>query len=219
MAEPADKGPAVDSMIVSHRYYRGQLAQAPMLVRELRAGNATRIRLVIGHVYAVVLGLQNHDRDEDDLLWPLLRARIDPPPEAIGRVENQHHQLSALTTRVRQALTDLLADADLTMCEPTAELLTELSEAADAHMLDEEKTILPLVAEHLTATEWTEYAARGISRMSKAQRRYAKSAMFAYCTPDEQAIMLAKLSVWARLMWQLHGQHVYPRHLARIHGR
>lgn len=216
MAEVADGKSSIGRMIVLHRYYRAHLAQAPALVNGLVAGNQPRIRLILGHVYAVVRGFENHNRDEDDLLWPLLRDRIGTPEPTL-RMQDQHRDLESLTARTREALSDLFADPELSSQDSTVKLLTELAAAADAHMTDEEQLVLPLAADHLTAADWAEYFVRGISKMDKAQRRYAYGAMLAFCTPEERKLALAQLPLGTRWIWGVRGQRAYRRHMARIH--
>ena len=82
---------------------------------------------------------------EEELLWPLLLERADNPAPVL-RAEEQHERLRELARRLQSASG---SDADA--------FAAELRAALDKHLDDEERTVLPLVARHVTAVEWARF--------------------------------------------------------------
>lgn len=218
MPSVAETRPDVQDMIVVHRNFRHQFAHAPALIRGLRDGDTARTKLVIDHLRFVLTGLEAHHGSEDDLLWPKLRERVAPMPESISRMEDQHHQLDALTMELTAALNELAVRVDPEVRERAAELCERLASVVDAHMTEEEQTILPLAAAHLTAAEWDELGERGLEKLAKKDLLPALSSLLAIATPEERKAFLAKAPAPARLLWRLVGRRAHARNEARLYG-
>lgn len=92
-------------MVVVHRTFRQSCAELPELVRGLRPGDTARAQLVVDAVRFMLMGLEAHHVSEDEFLWPRLAERTTPHAEAITRMEEQHHRLEDLVTRVRGSWT------------------------------------------------------------------------------------------------------------------
>ncbi|MEV6767253.1 hemerythrin domain-containing protein [Nocardia sp. NPDC051030] len=214
----ADTRPDVQDMIVVHRNFRHNFDRAPALIRGLREGDTARIRLVVDHLRFLLTGLEVHHSSEDDLLWPKLRERVIPLPEAISRMTDQHHQLDILTTKLTAALNELDVHVDADIRERAAGLCEELGSVVDAHMTEEEETILPLAAAHLTVAEWEELGERGLEKLAKKDLLPALSSLLAVATPEERKAFLAKAPVPARVLWRLVGRRAHARAEARLYG-
>ncbi len=85
--------------------------------------------------------LREHFTVEDELVWPLLLARLDLEADAVLRMEQQHKVLAAGLAEIEAAWQALVDALD----RHRRDLL--------AHFDDEEQHILPLIAEYLTVGE------------------------------------------------------------------
>ena len=218
MSDVVTSKPDVHDMVVVHRTFRQSSAELPELVRGLRPGDTARAQLVVEAVRFMLMGLEAHHVSEDEFLWPRLSARTTPHAEAIARMEEQHHRLEELVTLVRGALDGLAADPRPSVCEQVAAQLTELGTVLTAHMDEEENTILPLAADHLSVAEWEELGEISLAKLEKKHLLRAFSALMAVATPEEQRAILTKAPLPARVLWRLTGRRSHARWEARLHG-
>jgi hemerythrin-like domain-containing protein len=218
MTDVVSSKPDVHDMVVVHRTFRRSCAELPDLVRGLRPGDTARAGLVVDAVRFMLMGLEAHHLSEDEFLWPRLTARAAVRAEAITRMEEQHHRLEELVTQVRGALDGLAADPRQPLCEQVAAQLTQLGSVLTAHMDEEENTILPLAAEHLSVAEWEELGEISLAKLEKKHLLRAFSALMAVATPEEQQTILTKAPLPARLLWRLSGRRSQARWEARLHG-
>lgn len=138
-----------------HTMLRREFGILAGLVRSVGEGEVTRARIVADHIKLLNVVLNQHHSGEDAVLWPRLRKRA---PEEIAPVvhllEEQHHEIDALTLRVDALLTSWLADAGPADREALSEALSRLAATLDNHTHLEEKLILPVVERHIFASEW-----------------------------------------------------------------
>ncbi|MDV9169325.1 hemerythrin domain-containing protein [Streptomyces sp. W16] len=216
MSDVVTSKPDVHDMVVVHRTFRRSCAELPDLVRGLRPGDTARAALVVDAVRFMLMGLEAHHVSEDEYLWPLLTARTGVRADAVARMEEQHHRLEELVTEVRGALDGLAADPR-PLAEQVADQLTELGSVLTAHMDEEENTILPLAAEHLSVAEWEELGEISLAKLDKKHLLRALSVLMAVATPEEQRTLLTKAPAPARLLWRLSGRRAHARREARLH--
>ncbi|WP_405946162.1 hemerythrin domain-containing protein [Streptomyces prunicolor] len=218
MSEVVTSKPDVHDMVVVHRTFRQACAELPELVRGLRPGDTARAELVVDEVRFMLMGLEAHHVSEDEFLWPRLAARTAGQAETIARMEQQHHRLEELVTQVTGALDQLAADPRQPLCGQVADRLAELGAVLTAHMDEEENTILPLAAEHLTVAEWEELGEISLAKIEKKHLLRAFSALMAVATPEEQQTLLTKAPLPARVLWRLTGRRSHTRREARLRG-
>jgi hemerythrin-like domain-containing protein len=218
MSEVVTSKPDVHDMVVVHRTFRQACAELPELVRGLRPGDTARAELVVDEVRFMLMGLEAHHVSEDEFLWPRLAARTAGQAETIARMEQQHHRLEELVTQVTGALDNLAADPRQPLCEQVADRLAELGTVLTAHMDEEENTILPLAADHLTVAEWEELGEISLAKIEKKHLLRAFSALMAVATPEEQQTLLTKAPLPARVLWRLTGRRSHTRREARLRG-
>jgi len=83
---------------------------------------------------------------------------------------------------------------------------------------EEENTVLPLAADHLSVAEWEELGEISLAKLDKKHLLRAFSALMAVATPDEQRTLLTKAPAPARLLWRLSGRRAHARREARLRG-
>ncbi|WP_405576643.1 hemerythrin domain-containing protein [Streptomyces sp. NBC_01092] len=218
MSEAVNSKPDVHDMVVVHRSFRQSCAELPRLVRGLRPGDTARAALVVDAVRFMLMSLEAHHVSEDEFLWPRLAARTAGHAEAITRMEEQHHRLEELVTQVTGALDELTADPRPSLCVQVADQLAELGSVLNAHMDEEEKTILPLAAEHLSVAEWEELGEISLAKLERKHLLRAFSALMAVARPEEQRTFLSKAPLPARILWRLSGRRSHARWEARLYG-
>src|SRR3954452_20154915 len=112
-------------MVVVHRGFRRMLNDAPRLVREVRRGDTARASVVAEHITEMHTALHRHQSGEDELLWPLLRARVTDLGVVV-RMEEQHTRVSLLLERAAGELPGFAGTGE---GAPLAETLEHLAAA------------------------------------------------------------------------------------------
>lgn len=92
-----------------------------------------------------------HHPKEDEYLFRFLRQRTELSHAILDELQEEHARGGELLDALRRALATYKQDQDLDAFE------TGLKAYADfywSHMAKEEKIVLPMAAEHLTADDW-----------------------------------------------------------------
>jgi iron-sulfur cluster repair protein YtfE (RIC family) len=223
---PEAKGPVMTTtartdthdMIVVHRVFRREFPMAPRLIRAVPAGDVARARVVAGHLHDMYLGLHNHHTSEDDLLWPLLLARVDLDADKVLLMEAQHQKVDALLSRALSLLPEWEAAASPGVRDTLADVYDALWPVLLEHLEAEESEVLPLVAEFVTQAEWNRLGERFEHETPKNRLMLFLGALLEEATPAEAAMMLGKLPGPARLIWRLVGRRAYARRIRAVRG-
>lgn len=213
---PAPTRPDTHEMVVVHRVFRREAALLPSLVAAVAHGDVRRARRLAGHIRAYRDGLHEHHTGEDDLIWPLLLARIDLEADVVLRMELQHEAVAATLDRISAVLPAWSASAG---AADRAELVAALRAHYTAlveHLDDEERFVLTLIAEHLTVAEWERPRERFAAEIPLHRQLLFLGAMLEDATAEERAGMLAGMPRPVRLAWSLAGRPWYTVHMRRI---
>ncbi|MFJ9025231.1 hemerythrin domain-containing protein [Streptomyces sp. NPDC102259] len=195
-------------MIVVHRIFRRESALLPRLVRAVPDGGTARATKVAQHLREYLAGLHSHHSLEDELVWPLLRDRaVDD--ELVGRMEEQHRRIDESLVAVTEWIPAWEQAADHIAGEELALALDEHRTALLEHLDDEERLVLPLIAEHLTVAEWDLVGRRGLERIPKDKLLLALGAILEEATPPERAYFLGRAPLVGRLLWKAVGRRRY----------
>lgn len=211
--------PVLWSMALIHRIFRSSFAELARLVTEVPASEAARASAVVDYLEFTLDGLTAHHTTEDDLVWPVLLERARPSTALVERMEAQHHGLHAGIAEVRR-LTDAWRSA------PSPDLASELSTAITGllgqlttHLDEEERDVVPLIAEHLSVDEWDEVGKTAFDKFTPSQRFTAMGQMLEVASPAEAAAMLASLPAPIRVVWRLVGRRRYRNWAEAFRGR
>jgi iron-sulfur cluster repair protein YtfE (RIC family) len=200
-------------MIVVHRVFRREFPMATTLIRAVPPGDVRRARLVARHLRDIHLGLHHHHTGEDDLLWPLLLARVDLDAEKVLLMEAQHQRIDALLSVASDLLTRWESTADRALREELAAVYERLWPVLVEHLVAEETEVLPLAAEHITQAEWNRLGERFERETPKSKLLLFLGALLEDATPAESSMMLGKVPPVARLLWRLVGRPRYQRQM------
>jgi hemerythrin-like domain-containing protein len=202
-------------MIVVHTALLREIRMAPAAV--IRAGRRHRTRTA-RHLRLLLDLLDHHHHGEDELLLPLLRARVPrAAAPALDTGEEQHARIEELIADARAGISRW-TDGGPDAAEQLTVTLTALHAALEPHLRGEERDILPLAAEHLTAAEWAAIGDAGF-RSTPKSALVMVFGMFAYeGDPAVIRAMLAQAPAVPRALLPRLAPRVYARVCRRIHG-
>ena len=92
-----------------------------------------------------------HHPKEDEYLFRYLRQRTALSHAILDELQAEHAQGADLLGRLRDSLAKYKADQDIDAFESS---LRDYADFYFMHMAKEEKQVLPMAAEHLTADDW-----------------------------------------------------------------
>lgn len=209
----------VRDMIVVHTALLREFRLAPAAVDRVAPGARGRAAAVDRHLGLLCDLLHHHHTGEDELLWPPLRARL--PRAALDRLdaaEEQHAGLDAALERVAAARRRWREAVDVESRDDLTAALRTLHALLAEHLDDEERTLLPLAATHLTTAEWDAVGAAGAAAVPRSQLPLVFG-MFAYeGDPEVLAGMLAQAPALPRFLVPRIAPRVYARRALQVHG-
>jgi iron-sulfur cluster repair protein YtfE (RIC family) len=206
----------VHDMVVVHRAFRREFGLLPRLVRGVAAGDTRRAVVLAAHARMCLTALHHHHSGEDDLLWPKLLERAVPDTALVKRMEAQHERVHHALEALGPALERWETEARPAVSEEVAGDVEALCEALFEHLAEEERSILPIAARHVTQAEWDELGERGIAEMKKSEVPILFGMILEEATPQEAAEMLAKLPRPVRLIARFVFLPRYRRYVSRI---
>ena len=211
--------PWVQEMVVVHRVFRRESRLMPELIRGVRPGDVDRARFLAGMIREYDKGLHSHHTSEDALLWPKLLARVDLDADLVLRMEQQHEVVAEGLRTVMERLTAWEAEASAPARDALAAALDRHRQDLLVHLDEEERSVLPLVSEHITAAEWAELGEVARSHTPKDKLLFMLGALLEEATPQESARFLSNLPVPARLLWHTVGRRQYAKQMRKVRGR
>ncbi|MDT5011278.1 MAG: hypothetical protein QOH57_2895 [Mycobacterium sp.] len=210
---------AAFEMAMVHRVFRIELHGVPELINGVNAGDAKRAAVVNAHLRFLVAVLHHHHAAEDDLIWPKLHARMPLHARAICRMEDAHRAIAASADTVLTA-GSVWAKTGAPSAAQQRMAIDDLIGRVDAHLDDEERDVVPLIEECITAPEWKKASARGASFLRTHPRLGLVLAgyIFEGASDDDKQRFLAGTPLAARVMWHLVGARTYESYRARLYG-
>jgi len=197
---------------LTHSLLRNEL---PRLAAAMagRPTSATEEHVVEDHVRLVMDHLVRHHQEEDDFHWPLLVSRAPRAARLLALLEAEHSEMDQLVDGVR--------DRDLPR-RTRAAAMSHLSELVLAHLEEEDRSVVPLLAMHVTAAEQRESMARSRGKIPKTDELRVLAMMLAVADDGERARMLAPLPEAVANAWAHEGSPQLTqvhRVLADVAGR
>ncbi|WP_405884608.1 hemerythrin domain-containing protein [Streptomyces sp. NBC_01136] len=214
---PTAERPYTHEMIVVHRVFRRESAYLPRLVRAVPDGDTARATKVAEHLREYVAGLHSHHSVEDDLIWPHLHDRA-ADAQLVARMEEQHQRIDVGLTVVAEWTAAWERAADQLAGEELALALEQHRDVLLEHLDDEERLVLPLVAEHLTVAEWDLVGRRGLERVPRNRLFITLGAILEDATPEERDYFLGRTPLVGRLLWKAVGRRQYAAACRAMRG-
>ncbi|MET8298998.1 hemerythrin domain-containing protein [Streptomyces sp. NPDC001591] len=215
---PLPARPRLDpqEMVVLHRVFRREIPLLAGLIEAAVPGDRRRTATLADHLDLVLGALAEHHEGEDDLLWPKLRERAAPGGDVVTRMTEQHEAIAGALAAARDLSHRWRTLADHETALRLADALRALDRHAVAHMDDEEEHLLPLMADHITAQEWSEVGERGRNSVPKTKLLIFLGAILEDATAQERQLFLSQMPAPARLLWRTLGTRLYERTATRV---
>ncbi|WP_261567503.1 hemerythrin domain-containing protein [Frankia gtarii] len=210
--------PNTQEMAIIHRAFRRESRLLAELTARVPVGDTARARVLADYFRWYQLGLGVHHHGEDELVWPLLLARLDLGADVVLRMEAQHEEVAASLVRVQTALVTWESGAGRSDRDALVEALVAHRAVLIEHLDDEESHLLPLAAEYLSVPEWAAQGEHFLANTPKDALLTLLGAVLEDAQPDERKAFLAGLPLPARIIWFSVGRILYAAHVRRIRG-
>ena len=212
-------GMAAWQMPLIHRIFRHGLREVGRLVPEVPPTATGRSRVVDAHLRFLLDGLHHHHTGEDEMVWPVLSERLGAEAHAVARMEPQHQRIDEEVTRVRGDSSRWAERPVPELADALSAALGRLLEVLEEHLDEEERVVVPLIDEHLSATEWEDMGRRIFERFTPRERPLAMGQLLEVARDDEARRMFADLPAPVRVLWAVAGKRQYRRYVGAVRGK
>jgi hypothetical protein len=214
---------AVAYQRVLHQLVRRELRLLAELAAWAPADETDRTRALTGHAELIGRVLLHHHGVEREAVWPALMRAVpdDRADDVRGAVEDWtarcagiDHMLRDVATAARQwevTATGSARSAFAMACQA-------VSDAVDAQTADEERTLVPLLGEHLQANDWAAIARSSHCPLSGREQLFVLGLALEDSCAGDRARLLNGLPPSARTAWRLHGRRSYRAAVVRLRG-
>jgi iron-sulfur cluster repair protein YtfE (RIC family) len=215
--------PAVAYQRVLHQAVRREFRTLAELASRAPTDDAARTADLTGHADLLSRVLLQHHATERELLWPALFRSLPAREESAARDAVAYwtsraalldHMLRDLSTVARQWAVPKTVPAR----NAFARACTRLADTVDAHLAEEERVLLPLIARYLTDAEWTAVSRTATTTLSgREQLLFLGLALEDACAIDRARVM-AGLAPATRTAWRVIGRRNYRAFVVRLRG-
>jgi hypothetical protein len=202
--------------IVVHRAFRRKARLLAELITAVPAVDRRRARIRARHLRWHGAGLTNHHLDEDELIWPLLRTRIDGALAA--RMEQQQEQVAEPGADTFRSA-GVAGERRHLRTERTRQRPAARRSLLVSHLDDEEKQRLSLAGRSLTQPEWDPLGEHFVRTTPKNQLLIFLGAVLEDTDAAERAALLGAMPLGGRLVWHTVGHCLYSRRIRRVRSR
>ena len=222
----ADRSPApicraVASQRVVHQLVRRELRLLAELSTWAPAAEPARTQALTRHAELIGRVMLHHHRVERDLLWPALQRALpgenglrDRVADWAARCARIDHKLRDLATAARQwgvAGTCAARDSFAMAC-------LDLADAVDAQTAEEERTLHPLLADHLDSAAWSAIVCSVRSDLSPTEQTLVLGLALEDACAGDRARLLSGLPLARRLAWRTVGAGRFRAAVVRLRG-
>ena len=202
-----------------HRVYKAGFAEAPRLVKGVRAGDTTHAEVVATQLDLLSVSLHAHHEGEDERLWGTLVERAPGCAAHVERMKQHHAAMLVQLTAMDDALPAWRVTAMASDAAPLIAAIDGVNEALAVHLPDEEANIVPVMEHTITEKEVEWFSEHGRKSTPKGQTWNSLGAILS-AQPDGGDEWLHKhLPGPVRLIWRVVGKPRYERTRAALEGR
>jgi hemerythrin-like domain-containing protein len=215
--------PSVDAfqMEVLHRAFRRGFRELTGLIEGVHANDTERSRLIGEHIDFFLVALHHHHAAEDELLWPKLLARVSLHQTEVQRIQDQHRQIAASVDSMERLMTPWKVTAELDLAGELAAEAQKLSHQIDEHLAEEERSVVPLIEQHLTPPEWQAFLELGSSYLSEDNITYGlvlAGMIHQGASPDEWQRFIGGSPIFVQYLWNERGTYTYAKYMSNLHA-
>jgi hypothetical protein len=179
---------------LTHALLRNEL---PRLAAALSGGPMTTEQqsIIEDHLRLVTDHLLRHHQEEDGFHWPLLAARAPGAVRLLALLEAEHTAMDPLVGIAR----------DRGRARPgRSAAMSTLTDLVLAHLEEEDRSVVPLLAVHITDAEQRGSTARSRAEIPPADEMRVLAMMLAAADDGERSRMLAPLPESVAAAWSHH---------------
>jgi hypothetical protein len=209
---------AVAYQRVLHQLVRRELRSLADLATWAPAGDEERTATLARHAELISRVLLHHHTVERQSVWPaLLRAA----PSARPAVEDWTASCARIDHMLRDAVT---AGRQWQVAETAparsafAAACRALADAVETQTAEEERTLLPLLGEHLAAGDWAVIAASSPCRLSGPEQLFVLGLALEDSSTADRARLIEGLPRSVRTAWRVYGARHYRAAVVRLRG-
>jgi hypothetical protein len=185
-------------MLAAHDAFRRDLTRLARTASKTNLADPARRQSIAAGWDLFKRELHIHHTAEDEIIWPVLRPRLEHSPAALSvldAMEAEHELIDPLLAAVDAQFTDQDGNR-------LADVIDALTSSLTGHLGHEERDGLPLIGVALTSSEW-----RGVGRKIATKNGLsAGSEMFAWMLDgadrDHGKAALAQLPPPVRLLYR-----------------
>ncbi len=177
-------GCKTDDLYLIHGYLRRTLTRIPELIDAADPKDKARVELIARHIEEVAHQLIHHHLHEDAVMWERLIQRAPEATEDVLRMKEHHQHIHKKAEDVIDAVSEWKMNPSFK--ESLMHKVQDIREEALAHLDDEEKTIKPLAAKHLTQSEWNHMAEMAMEEEKDSPRGLFIIGYLYHCAPTEE---------------------------------
>lgn len=141
-------------MSVMHDALRRDVARVRKVLDAPSVPAPPQASALASHVLFMLVFLEEHHRNEDDKLWPLVLANDPTLASLMDAMSQDHAAVAAEVHRLEQSAARFGALADEATCADLAAAIDRLWAVLGPHLDREESELMPRVSACLTAAQW-----------------------------------------------------------------
>jgi hemerythrin-like domain-containing protein len=139
---------------IVHAAVRRDLARVEAALRAFPDGDSQRARQLQRAWDSLWEQLHHHHESEDAYVWPYVRSLGVLPAELVDEMEAEHSAMAAAMTEATAGVHGLVADPRREVAERVADQVAEAARVTVAHLVHEEREVMPTVVERVDTPEW-----------------------------------------------------------------
>ncbi|MWC00213.1 hemerythrin domain-containing protein [Agromyces seonyuensis] len=197
-------------LFLVHRIFRWLYRQLPILVREVRPGDAARAGLVGIYAKLDFSALHLHHETEDLLLWDRLTTRRPACALHVEQMRAQHGEVSEQLARLEPQLAPWAETADAARRDAFAADIEHLRDTLLAHLGQEEDDILPVVADVMSQPEWDQLETHTRSELMARRKEFPRDVMSLQLGLLLASVPEAERDAWMRVNLPVPIRVLYP---------
>ncbi len=205
-------------MSIVHDVFRREFALMPGLIATVSVGDRHRAELVADHIDRLTSLLHQHHHGEDANVWPLLVDRCADAAAHTGSMHDQHEQLAADLGDVHAALEVWRVDATAQDGNSLFDALDRTLTSLRQHLDDEERHVVPLLEQHISAAEWDALVQKGAADADPAQLPLLFGMLMYEGDPEIIERALAAMPSDVRPVIATLAPQTFAEHSRAVHG-
>lgn len=202
----------VRDMAIVHKTFRRAYEEGAALVRANPTPSAARVTFLADHVDFGLMMLHHHHEGEDELLYPLLVARVPDHAARTEQIDEEHKAVKVALDAAQRACAAWRASPSAESGEALAASLDEVNRVLIPHLDQEEREVVPLAAVTVTQAEWNQMGKHAVATMPANKRMVAFGMLLDPLSPADQAYMLSNVPPPVRVLYRLVGKHSWTKY-------